>query len=154
MENHQGVVIGADHAGFALKEEMKRWLREWDCRVIEDVGAYALDPNDGYPEYAFAVAERVAADNTRRGVLICGSGQGVCTAANKVRGIRASIVGDAEEARLSRAHGNTNVLCFAGWNADHAVIREALRVWLETPFSNEERHVRRLRQITDYESRT
>jgi ribose 5-phosphate isomerase B len=145
------IFIGADHAGFALKEEVKRWLNEWG-EAFEDVGALELDPNDDYPDYAFAVAERVAASpHTNRGILACGSGQGMCVASNKVHDVRAVMLDDAEQARLAREHGNTNVLCLSSWRADPEELREVLRTWLATPFSNEERHARRLRKIAEYE---
>lgn len=147
------VYVGADHAGFALKEEVRRWLQDWG-EPFEDVGAMVLDSNDDYPDYAFAVAERVAADPTSsRGILACGSGQGVCIAANKVRGVHAVTLDDPEQAKLSREHGNTNVICLSSWRNTPEQLREVLRVWLATSFSNAERHVRRLKKISDYEAR-
>lgn len=146
------VFIGADHAGFVLKEEVRQWLGEWD-EPFEDVGAHALDPNDDYPDYAFAVAERVAASPDRhRGILMCGSGQGICIAANKVRGVRAVAIDDPEQARLAREHGDTNVICLSSWRNAPEQLREVLRTWLATPFSNEERHARRLKKIEEYEA--
>lgn len=145
------IYIGADHAGFALKEEVKRWLNEWG-EAFEDVGAHALDPNDDYPDYAFAVAERVATSpQGNRGILACGSGQGVCIAANKVRGVHAVTLDDPEQARLAREHGNTNVICLSSWRNAPEQLREVLRVWLATPFSGAERHARRLEKIAEYE---
>lgn len=145
------IYIGADHAGFTLKEEVKRWLNEWG-EAFEDVGAHALDQNDDYPDYAFAVAERVATSpQGNRGILACGSGHGVCIAANKVRGIHAVTLDDPEQARLAREHGNTNVICLSSWRSAPEQLREVLRVWLATPFSGAERHARRLEKIEAYE---
>jgi len=146
------IYVGADHAGFALKQEVVAWLGEWG-EEFEDVGAYALDPNDDYPDYALAVAERVAASpHSHRGILACGSGQGVCIAANKVRGVHAVVLDDPEEAKLAREHGDTNVVCLSGWRADPEELREVLRAWLATPFSNADRHARRLQKIAAYEA--
>jgi len=146
------VYIGSDHAGFALKVEISGWLREWGVQ-FEDLGARALNPSDDYPDFAFAVAESVAVSpREHRGVLACGSGQGVCIAANKVRGVHAVVLDEAEQARLSREHGDTNVLCLSAWRSTPEQLKATLRTWLDAPFPGEERHRRRLQKISDYET--
>lgn len=144
------VYIGADHAGFRVKEQLKAALKREGHEVI-DVGNAALDPQDDYPKYSFAVGEAVVRYRTL-GILICGSGQGICIAANKVRGVRAALAHTAEEARVSREHNNTNVLCLPSRIAPND-IEQIVAAFLETPFSSEERHQRRVRQIDEFEAR-
>lgn len=145
------VFLGSDHAGFAAKEQLKKYL---DKRKIayEDLTPVKYDGDD-YPEAAFAVATAVAADKRVRGILVCGSGEGVAIAANKVRGIRAVAVTDTKLAKLSRLHNDANVLGLSEWALPRAKLQGIVSIWLRTRFSEETRHVRRIREITAYESR-
>ena len=145
------VFLGADHRGFELKEKLKEWLKDTG-RAVEDMGASKLDPPDDYPDFAFAVAEKVA-ENPRenRGVLFCGSGAGMDVAANKVRGIRATVAWSREAAEHVRSHDDVNIISVAAdWTLPETA-REIVKTFLETPFSREERHVRRLKKITEIE---
>lgn len=143
------IYIASDHAGFALKEILKKYLEELHEHYT-DVGASSLDPNDDYPDYAAALAKEVRERNGR-GILLCGSAVGVCIVANKFRGIRAGIGYSTYAAKTSREDDDTNVLCLPGrfLSADDA--KEILRVWLQTPFSEAPRHKRRIEKIVAIE---
>ncbi len=145
------IYLGSDHAGFDMKQEVKKMLQEFGYD-FRDLGANVEDPQDDYPEYAFAVGEAVAKESGSFGVLVCGTSQGVCIAANKVRGVRAVSVRDIEDAARTREHNNANVLCLSGWNQSAADIRPIIKTFLSTPFSGEARHARRLEKISKYES--
>lgn len=145
------IFIGADHGGFELKKKIVQWLDERHLPYT-DVGAHTFDAEDDYPAFAFAVAEGVAkAPAENRGILACRSAAGVVIAANKVVGVRAVAPFSVEAAHHSREHNDANVLGLSGdWLTDEQA-HEMLFAWLDTPFSNEERHVRRVQQITEYE---
>lgn len=115
------------------------------------MGNTISDPDDDYPEYAFAVAEAVSKEDDAFGILACGSAQGVCMAANKVRGIRAAAVASVNDARMTREHNAANVLCLSGWNRTIDEVKPIVDAFLTTEFTNEERHVRRLTKIREYE---
>jgi ribose 5-phosphate isomerase B len=144
------VAIGTDHAGFVLKERLKRELEALGHQVV-DVGTYSEQPPVDYPDFCFPVAEQVARGTVERGVVLGGSGIGEAIAANKVDGIRASVVTSDETARLTRLHNDSNVLALGGrTNPDHEACARWLRVWLDTPFEGG-RHVPRLEKIRAYE---
>src|SRR5437899_12972354 len=145
------VAIGSDHAGFALKERVKQELERLG-HTVEDVGTYSGTESVDYPDYASPVGERVAEGKADRGVVMCASGIGVAIAANKVSGVRASVVTSDETARLTRTDNDSNVLAVGGRttpNYDDAL--RWLRIWLETPFAGG-RHERRVKKIEDYEN--
>lgn len=147
------IFLGADHRGFELKENLKEWLKEHG-HAVEDLGAYKLDPADDYPDFAFAVAEKVAEEpEARRGILLCGSGAGMDIAANKIKCIRATVVWNVESAAHARSHDDVNVISIsADWTLPE-IAREIVRTFLDTPFSDEERHARRLKKIEEIEER-
>lgn len=138
------LILGADHAGYELKERLKRHL---DARGIlyRDYGAHSTEPVD-YPDVARPVAEAVSRGEAERAVLVCGSGQGMAMTANRFRGVRAALPHDEESARLSREHNDANVLALGGRVLDHARAERILDVWLETPFAGG-RHEGRVRKI-------
>lgn len=136
------IAIGSDHAGFTLKEFLKKYLVENGFQV-KDFGTFSKDPVD-YPEIAIPLAKSVGSKQIPRGVLICGTGVGVAVAANRVEGVRAVNAYDLYTAKQSREHGDSNVLCLGGRTLRRDKALKILKVWLETPFSNEERHIRRL----------
>lgn len=144
------IYIGADHRGFELKEELKRRLTN-DGIEVEDLGNETLDPADDYVDYAKAVAQTVANDSESKGILICGSGVGVDMAANKVKGARSCLVFDQKRAIQSREHEDANILCLGSdiLIADDAY--EIVKVFIQTPFSGEERHIRRLNKLKELE---
>lgn len=152
--------LGADHAGFALKEKLKDYLQEKGY-VIRDFGAWEYDKDDDYPDFAIPLAEMVV-QKKGLGVLVCGSAEGIAIAANKVRGARAVPVWDVASAKLSRSHNDANILCLAGGKTVTKAkgiglslpkAKKILDVWLKTDFSGESRHLRRLRKIQHYENR-
>ena len=144
------VALGADHAGFALKEQVKRELARLGHEV-EDLGTMAPEPPVDYPDLCFPGAERVADGRAERGIVLGGSGIGEAIAANKVVGVRAAVVTSDETARLTRLHNDSNVLALGGrTNAAEDALRW-VGIWLATPFEGG-RHVARLRKISDYET--
>jgi len=144
------IALGADHAGYGLKEALKAWLINHGYQVL-DLGTYSTDPVD-YPDYAALVAESVVDHKVERGLLICGTGIGMSMAANKVPGVRAALCADLYTARMSREHNDANVLTLAGRMIDSHTGQEMLRVWLETTFAGG-RHARRVDKIADMEGR-
>ena len=144
------IYLGADHRGFPLKEKLKRWM-ENNYIAYEDLGNLTLEPTDDYPDYAEKVARRVIKDNTF-GILLCGSAQGVCVAANKVKGIRAVTPSNIKEARLAREHLDANVICIAEMFIHFHLAKQMIKSFLTTPFSEAPRHVRRLNKIYKIES--
>lgn len=142
------IYIGADHAGFELKEALKKFLQEGGHEV-EDKGAFEFNKDDDYPDFIRPVALAVASDSEQsRGVVIGKSGQGEAMVSNRVKGIRAAIFygGDLEIVKLSREHNNANVLSFAAGFVSLEEAQKALELWLFTPFSGG-RHQRRIEKI-------
>lgn len=144
------IYLGSDHAGFELKEQIADALAAAD-QEFTDLGPGELDQDDDYPDYAFAVGAAVADNPGAFGILVCGSAQGVCIAANKVKGIRAVAVTDPQDAERSREHNDANVLCLSGWNLKIEDVAPIVDAFVSTEFTGEERHVRRLGKIADYE---
>jgi len=138
------IALGADHAGFALKQEVRAWLSERGHQVI-DLGTHSTDSVD-YPDFAALVARAVQDGVAAHGVLVCGSGIGMAIAANKVAGIRAAVAPDAATARLSRQHNDANVLALGARSTTAAQAVEILTAWLETPFEGG-RHARRVGKL-------
>ncbi len=143
--------VGADHRGFALKEKLKPWLISLGHDVT-DCGNTAYDEADDYPDFSFAVADRVTAEAESRGILICGSAVGVTIAANKVKGARCSSGISVEEVKRGRQDDDLNILALSGDFIDEVRAKELISVFLTTPFTGDERHVRRLKKIEDRES--
>ena len=131
------IYIGADHAGFELKETLKKFLLELGHEV-EDKGAFKYEPEDDYPDFILPVAKAVEQSQGAkvRGIVIGGSGQGEAMCANRVKGVRAAVYygGDFEIVRLSRAHNNANVLALGARMMDDELAKKAVKLWLETPF--------------------
>jgi ribose 5-phosphate isomerase B len=143
------VAVGADHAGFALKADVVRMLRDMqhECVDLGTAGEASVD----YPDYAEQVARGVAAGQYDRGILICGTGIGMAIAANKIAGVRAAPVGDVDVARLAREHNDVNVLALGARFTGRERALEVVRVFLETPFAGG-RHDRRVAKITALET--
>ncbi len=137
--------LGSDHAGFEVKERMKRWLLAKGHRVV-DVGARRRVPRDDYPEYALAVSQAVA-KGKGRGILLCGNGVGMCMVANKVRGVRAALVWSKKAACTARTDDDTNVLCLPGRLPTLDSVESIVKVWITTRFSGAVRHKRRLKKV-------
>jgi len=142
------IAIGADHAGFLLKEHLKATVRHLGHQV-EDLGTNSEAPVD-YPPFCAAVGRAVVGGGAERGIVLGGSGQGEQIAANKVRGVRAALCNDLYTARLSRQHNDANVLSIGARIVAFGLADEIVAVWLNTPFEGG-RHVRRLEQIAEIE---
>lgn len=141
------VFIGADHNGFRLKEHIEHYLKSLGHKV-KDVSGNKLDPHDDFPVHAAKVASSVLATKDSVGILLCGSGQGVCMAANRYKGIRASLIWNEDEARSSRNDDDANILCLPARelkDLDHA--KGLIDTWLNTPFDGAIRFVRRIEQM-------
>ncbi|MBI2110752.1 ribose 5-phosphate isomerase B [Candidatus Woesearchaeota archaeon] len=147
--NKQKIIIGSDHAGFKLKERLKKYFKK-KYILYEDLGTSSEKPAD-YPDYAFRVAQKVSKNKNAKGILICGTGTGMVIAANKVKGIRAVAAYDTYSAKMSRLHNNTNILGLRGRLFPYKKIEHIIEVWLKTPFSKEKRHKKRISKIAKYE---
>jgi ribose 5-phosphate isomerase B len=145
---NESIIIGADHAGFPLKEGLKGFLAERGLDVV-DVGTYNGDPVD-YPDFGRRVAESVSSGSVKRGILVCGSGVGMSITANRFPGVRGGLCLDEDMARLSRMHNDSNVLILAGRKTDIEAAKGIVKTWLETDFEGG-RHQARLDKITEIE---
>ena len=141
------IIIGSDHGGYNYKNEIINYLKSQSID-FEDVGTYS-DASCDYPVFAKKVANKVADANTDsvRGILICGTGIGMSITANKIKGIRAALCSDLFSAKATREHNNSNILCLGERVLDKALMLKIVETWLNTPFSNEERHIRRIEMI-------
>ncbi|MBI2909103.1 MAG: RpiB/LacA/LacB family sugar-phosphate isomerase [Chloroflexi bacterium] len=140
------VGIAADHGGVGLKEKVAVSLRASGHEVV-DFGAHGLDENDDYPDYVIPMAQAIARGDVNRGIAICGSGVGACVAANKVPGVRASLISDAFSAHQGVEDDNMNVLCLGGRVIGDALAGELVRAFLTARFTGAERHRRRLAKV-------
>lgn len=145
------VHLGSDHAGFDLKGQLAAWLTEQGHEVV-DHGAASYDPDDDYPPYCLSAAEAVVAEPGSLGIVLGGSGNGEQIAANKVTGVRAALAWTEETARLAREHNDANVLSLGARMVSPAEAQLLVQTFVSTPFSQGERHVRRIRLLADYEA--
>lgn len=143
------ITVGSDHRGLAVKQRIVPLLEKMGHQVT-DVGPTNPGSVD-YPDFAFQVAQAVGAGESDRGVLICGTGIGMCIAANKVQGVRAAPCHDSITAELSRRHNDSNVLCLSADLLGEELIERMIRIWLETPFEAG-RHARRVEKIMQFEA--
>lgn len=141
------IALGCDHGGFALMKEVIAYLEEQKI-PYKNFGAYSEQSCD-YAEFAKKVSHAIVNKECQKGVLICGTGIGISITANKIKGIRAALCSDCFSAKMTRLHNNANILAMGGRvvGAGHAI--EILKAFLETEFSNEERHIRRINQIEE-----
>ena len=156
------IYLGSDHGGFDLKEKIKKWLTQWGNQW-EDVGNTVYEGEDDYPDYALAVAHKVANDQANgrvypypwkdrpKGILICRSAAGMVIAANKVPGVYAAAAFDTRSAKQIREHNNTNVIALSGDWLEVFEVKKILKTWLTTEFSGEPRHLRRVKKIEEFE---
>lgn len=144
------IFLGSDHNGFHLKEKVFAYLskRGYD---VEDVGDRELDPDDDFPQFAGAAAIKVLGEDDARAILLCGGGQGMCMAANRFHGIRAAVIWDEKEAKMTRNDNDSNILCLPSRILDDedAKWQAIVDTWLDTPFANAPRFVRRNRQLDE-----
>jgi len=153
------IYLGADHGGFQIKEKLKAWLTKKGYNIV-DCGALTLDPLDDYPDFAFAVAERLGKEDDRKlpwenrpkGILICRSSGGVVIAANKVKGVRAVSVTDEKSAIHAREHNDANVIGLSGDWMDEATTKKVVEAFITTECSVDPRHRRRIEKIIERET--
>lgn len=143
------IPIASDHAGFEAKEKVKEILEELGHMPV-DFGTHSDDSVD-YPDFAVQVAQKVDEGEHEKGILLCGSGQGMCMTANKFKNVRAALVYDDETARLTREHNNANVLCLPGRQLNEEQLQKFVKTWLDTNFDGgrHERRVNKIRDLTD-----
>ncbi len=148
----QKIFLATDHAGFELKEKIKKFLIESEFEV-EDVGADKFEAGDDYPKFISIAAKKVSKMQNSKGIIFGGSGQGEAMVANKIKGIRAVVYygNSLGIVKLSRLHNDANILSLGARFLEEKQAIEAVKLWLATPFSNEERHKRRIRQIVQIE---
>ncbi|TAK04105.1 RpiB/LacA/LacB family sugar-phosphate isomerase [Patescibacteria group bacterium] len=145
------IYVGADHAGWELKEALEETLKEEGYKVV-DMGNRDLVEDDDYPDFGYAVAKRVVTDPGSHGIVLCGNAQGICIVSNKVKGIRAATGFNAEAAKMARTDDDSNVLCLPARFLKPAEAKKIVKEWLDTPFSGAERHVRRLKKVEEIEN--
>lgn len=144
--------LAADHGGFEVKEKLKEMLYVYDYS-FQDFGADTFDNDDDYPDYVIPLAKAVAEGKVDRGIAICGSGVGAAVVANKISGIRASLINDTYSARQGVEHDDMNIMCIGGRVLGPLLIKELVLTFLSAEFSGEERHIRRLSKIAVLEKK-
>lgn len=140
------IPIASDHAGFEAKEKVRKLLEELGHMPI-DFGTHS-DESVDYPDYAVQVAEKINEGEHDHGILICGSGQGMCMTANKYKNVRAALVYDDNSAKMTRQHNNANILCLPGRELSDDDLKNIVKIWLKTDFDGG-RHERRVNKIHD-----
>lgn len=145
------IYLGADHNGFALKEEVKMYLEQQGYE-FRDLGNTEFNAEDDYPDFGFPVATQVSEEEDHRGILLCGSGVGMAMVANKVSGVRAGLIGSEEQAIAARRDDNINVLCLAAQFIDREEVYPVVEAFLSTGFREEGKYQKRLDKITEHES--
>ncbi len=146
------LTIGSDHGAVELKDVVKKVLAEYPDIEVNDVGTFGTESVD-YPDIAEKVCAEITSGKSERGIVLCGTGIGISIAANKIKGIRCALCNDVFSAKKSREHNNANVLAMGGRVLGFGPAEEITRAWIETPFSNDERHNRRIGKITKLDDR-
>jgi ribose 5-phosphate isomerase B len=142
--------IATDHGGYSLKEELVAHLRETGHEVV-DFGAHELNSDDDYPDFVIPLAEAVAKGKVDRGLAVCGSGVGASVCANKIHGIRAALIYDHFSAKQGVEDDHMNILCMGGRTVGPAVAWDLIQAFLAATFSNDPRHLRRLKKVASLE---
>jgi len=147
------IYFASDHAGFEMKEKLKEYLKN-EGYDVEGFGDFVYDENDDYPDFISKAALAVAGDVGSKGIILGGSGQGEAIVANKIKGIRAAVYygGPEDIVKLSREHNDANILSLGARFLSQEEAQNAVDLWLKTPFSDEERHKRRIEKIVGLES--
>ncbi len=148
------VYLASDHASYKLKEEMKKFFKKNGIE-FKDVGPQKYEGLDDYPDYIIPAAEKVAFDpEAHKGIILGGSGQGEAMVANKIKGIRATVFygGSKDIITLSKEHNDANILSLGARFITSEEAKKVIKLWLETPFSKEKRHIRRIKKISGYEN--
>ena len=141
------IAVGSDHAGFDLKNVLVQHLKDRGFDVL-DMGTDS-DKSCDYPDYAHKVTDAIINKEAQMGLLVCGTGIGMSIAANKVKGIRASVLSDEFSAQATRSHNDANILCLGARVVDEEKAKKLLDIFVDTPFSNEEKHLRRISKLGD-----
>lgn len=144
--------IGSDHGGYKLKEQLIKYLESVD-EPFKDLGAYDFNEKDDYPDFAGEVSRYTRLERGDLGIIICRSGVGSCIVANKYRDIRAALCCNEEMAKKSREHNGANVMCMGADYVDFETAKKMVMAFIKTPFSMEERHVRRLNKVLDQDEK-
>jgi ribose 5-phosphate isomerase B len=144
--------IGSDHAGLELKAELVKHLSS-KGHDVTDHGPHEYDALDDYPDFCIPAAQAVAKDSSSLGIVLGGSGNGEQIAANKVKGIRAALAWSIETAKLAKEHNNANVVAVGGRMHEISFVKEIIDAFIGEPFSDDERHVRRIKKISDFENK-
>lgn len=142
------IYIGADHQGMKLENELIQYLKEQNIEIVKS--SILNNDNDDYTDFAFDIAQRVQQDSNSLGILICGNGIGISIAANKVKGIRCARVMNEEDAYHAKNHNGANIIAFGGISFEDA--QKIVNIFLSTNQANEERHLRRIKKIIDFEN--
>jgi ribose 5-phosphate isomerase B len=142
------IYIGADHGGWLTKEYLKKYLTKKNWQVT-DLGNTKFIATDDFPDFVRPVAEKISQEKNSWGILICGTGQGVCIMANKFKKIRAGLGWSVATAKRARHDNDTNILCLSGWSHTHRENARIVEAWLKTPFSQSARSQRRIKKIHD-----
>ncbi len=142
------IYLATDHAGFELKEKLKPFIEKLGHEV-EDLGAHELNPDDDYPDFVIPAAHAVAKDSDSKGIILGGSGQGEAIAANRIFGVHAIVYygGNEQIITLSREHNDANILSLGARFLNEKEAKEAIELWLRTPFSGKEKYIRRIKKI-------
>lgn len=142
------IYIGSDHAGYELKKKLKNYIESLGYEV-DDKGPFALNSQDDYPDFVKPVATAVASNDTNMGIIVGGSGQGEAMCANRIKGVRAAVYyGHSKKMiQITREHNNSNILSIGARFISTRCAKRAVKIFLKTPFSNEERHIRRINKL-------
>ncbi|MBI2613869.1 MAG: ribose-5-phosphate isomerase [Candidatus Levybacteria bacterium] len=146
------IYLGTDHAGFEFKEKIKEFLLILKYDVV-DCGAHVYDKNDDYPDFISKVADSVSKDTNSRGIVLGKSGAGECIVANKYKGVRAFLAVNDRNVRLAREHNNANIMSLGSEIVALEKAKDLVKLFLEIPFSAEERHIRRINEIKEIEDK-
>ena len=147
------IAIAGDHAGFTLKKNMLPWIVSLGHEV-NHLGAFSIDPDDDYPDFAFLVAKEISSGKADKGIIICGSGVGACITANKIQGVRAAISHDLYSSHQGVEHDDMNVLCLGSRVINQDLAKKIIESFLDAMFSGHDRHIRRLQKVLDIESQS
>jgi ribose 5-phosphate isomerase B len=149
IERKLTIAIGTDHAGYPFKKELIEFIGSLGHKTL-DLGCDRADACD-YPEIAVKVARSVSQKKSDRGILMCGTGVGMSIAANKIKGVRAGVCWNADIAKLISEHNRANIICLPARFAGLDQMKQWIKIWIETPYSDEARHIRRLEQVKSIE---
>jgi len=143
------IYLGADYAGYKLKETIKEYLKKKRVKY-QDFGTFSGKTKNDFPEFAYPVAKKISKSKKDLGILVCGTGFGMCIAANRFKYVRATLVYDIKQARYAKTHDNANVLCLAAWSVNKIKALKILDIWLKTPFNPLARRLRRFKKIDQW----